>query len=259
MLRGLYQENLARLNKAIDFCAAQAIRLYRITSNLLPFADDPVGQEILPEFSALLGLAGRRATALGLRLVFHPDQYVVLNSASPDVVANSIKFLDMHARLMDLLEQPRSPWALIEIHGGRAGHGDQLIETIRQLPEAIRLRLGLENDEYAHSAAEILEICCAADVPMVFDAHHHICHERLDSYNHPSVAKMVAAARTTWPVPEWQVVHISNGRKAFADRQHSDLITVMPDAYRQVSWIEVEAKQKEAAIEKLRTEWRSDL
>jgi UV DNA damage repair endonuclease len=27
------------------------------------------------------------------------------------------------------------------------------------LPHAIRLRLALENDEYAYSAAEILEIC----------------------------------------------------------------------------------------------------
>jgi len=30
---------------------------------------------------------------------------------------------------------------------------------------------------------------------MVFDAHHHICHEGLTSYEHPSVAEMFYAAR----------------------------------------------------------------
>ena len=90
---------------------------------------------------------------------------------------------------------------------------------------------------------------------MVFDAHHHVIHEGLDSYDDPSVAEMVAAARTTWPDPEWQLVHISNGRTAFNDRNHSDLITVMPSSYRNAPWIEVEAKLKEEAIAKLRQEW----
>jgi UV DNA damage endonuclease len=90
---------------------------------------------------------------------------------------------------------------------------------------------------------------------MVFDAHHHVVHEGLDTYDHPSVAEMVEAARATWPVPEWQLVHISNGRTRFGDRHHSDLVEAMPEAYRSVPWIEVEAKHKELAIEKLSAEW----
>jgi UV DNA damage endonuclease len=90
---------------------------------------------------------------------------------------------------------------------------------------------------------------------MVFDAHHHIVHERLDSYDHPSIAEMIAAARETWARPEWQLVHISNGREHFRDRHHSDLIDAMPAAYRNVPFIEVEAKHKEFAIEKLRAQW----
>jgi UV DNA damage endonuclease len=66
---------------------------------------------------------------------------------------------------------------------------------------------------------------------------------------------MLAAARTSWSVPELQLVHISNGKEFFADPRHSDLITEMPDCYYQAPWIEVEAKSKELAIEKLRTEW----
>ncbi len=251
----LYQQNIAILNQALSFCAAHEIRLYRITSDLFPFADTPLGQAVLTDFHALIGDTGERATALGIRLVIHPDQFVVLSSDSPTVVENSIKILQMHANTMDLLHQPRSVWTPLEIHGGKGDRSEQLIAVTEHLPVAIRSRLAFENDEYSYSAAEILAVCQATGVPMVFDAHHHIIHEKLTSYDHPSVAEMVAAARETWPEPAWQLVHLSNGRTAFADRGHHDLITDVPPAYRNLPWIEVEAKQKEVAIEKLRAEW----
>jgi len=207
------------------------------------------------EFSEALKQTGDRAQALGIRVVIHPDQFVVLSSDRPDVIENSIKILQTQAQIFDLLGLPRSPWAMMEIHGGKGDRAERLVQVIRNLPDAIRCRLALENDEYAYSAEEILAVCQAAKVPMVFDAHHHVIHEKLDTYEHPSVAEMVLAARSTWPVPEWQLVHISNGCDAFADPHHSDFITVMPSAYRDVPWIEIEAKLKEQAIAKLREEW----
>lgn len=258
MLRELYADNLARLNLALDFCSGRGLQLYRMTSGLFPFADDAVGEDVLEELREQVAKTGRRAIGLGLRLVLHPDQFVVLNSDSPQVIANSIKILETHARVMDMLEQPRSSWALIEIHGGKGGRAERLVETTRNLPEAVRSRIAFENDEYTYSAAEILEVCRASGVPMVFDAHHHLVHEKLESYDDESVRRMLKAARETWPVPEWQLVHISNGRESFNDRNHSDLITTMPAAFRNAPWIEVEAKQKELAIEKLQAGWLSD-
>ena len=255
MLRDLYAANLARLNRALDFCAARGLRLYRMTSNLFPFADDEAGFDLLEGFADELKKAGARAAELGIRLVLHPDQFVVLSSDSAATVANSIKILASHARVMDLLGQPRSPWALIEIHGGKRGRADRLVEQVKLLPEAVRTRIAFENDEYIYSAAEILEVCRMACVPMVFDAHHHVVREGLDSYDHPSVAEMVEAARATWPDPDWQLAHISNGRASFRDRHHSDLVERMPAAYRRVPWIEVEAKHKELAIERLTARW----
>jgi UV DNA damage endonuclease len=253
-LRQLYADNLSRLDAAIDYCCAHDIRLYRLTSALFPFADDPLGEHILDEFSEVIAATGQRALDARIRLVLHPDQFVVLSSDSPQVVENSIMILATHARIMDMLKQPRSCWAVIEIHGGKSERSEQLVKMISQLPEAIRSRLALENDEYSYSAAEILEVCRAARVPMIFDAHHHVVHEKLSSYEDPSIAKMLRAARTTWPVPEWQLVHISNGREFFNDRHHSDLIDVMPSSYRKAPWIEVEAKLKELAIEKLKND-----
>ena len=255
ILRELYIDNLARLDGALDFCRGRGLRLYRMTSGLFPFADDVAGAPVLEELAEEVARTGRRATELGIRLVLHPDQFVVLSSDSPQTVANSVKILETHARVMDMLGRPRSPWALIEIHGGKGGRSERLVENIAKLPDAVRSRIALENDEYIYSAAEILDVCRRARVPMVFDAHHHVVHEKLDSYDHESVAEMVEAARTTWAVPEWQLVHISNGRESFCDRHHSDLISTMPAAYRRVPWIEVEAKHKELAVEKLQAEW----
>jgi UV DNA damage endonuclease len=146
------------------------------------------------------------------------------------------------------LKQPRSPWALLEIHGGKAKRADALVAAISRLPDAIRCRLGLENDEYSYGAEEIHAVCLRAGVPMVFDAHHHIVHDKLDSYEHPSVGDMLLKARATWPDPAQQLVHISNGREGFNDRQHADLIATMPSSYAQAPWIEIEAKSKEEAI-----------
>lgn len=258
-LRTLYAENLRRLEAAVLFCASQNIRLYRLSSGLFPFADEPIGISILLEFTAQMQAIGSQACALGIRLVLHPDQFVVLSSDRPEVIENSIKILKTHAQVFDLLGLPRSPWSLMNIHGGKSDRPERLIQVIQSLPDEIRLRLTLENDEYAYSSQEILDVCRAAKIPMVFDAHHHLIHEKLDSYDHPSVASMVIESRSTWEKPEWQLVHISNGSEFLADPRHSDYITVMPDSYRNIPWIEIEAKQKELAIAILQENWLTQL
>jgi len=252
ILEDIYRDNLQTFDAAMRYCVANGLRLYRLPSSIFPFADTPEGLDLLRTLAPALARSGKRALEAGIRLVMHPDQFVVLSSDSPDVVKNSIVILQMHADIMDLLEQPRSPWALLEIHGGKANRADALVASIAALPDAIRCRLGLENDEYAYSAEEIHAVCMMSGVPMVFDAHHHIVHEKLDSYDHPSVAAMLDKARATWAVPEHQLVHISNGRAGFNDRQHSDLIETMPSSYLAAPYIEIEAKLKEEAIRGLR-------
>lgn len=256
-LRELYQHNLRCLDGALSFCQKQNIRLYRMSSALFPLSDmeDEIGANILEQMSADLGKIGQRAQSLAIRMVLHPDQFVVLSSDSSEVVQNSIKILARHARTLDLLGLPQSNWALMNIHGGKSQRAEKLVEVISELPPGIKNRLTLENDEYAYNAKDILAVCQQAGIAMVFDAHHHICYENLDTYNHPSVESILLAARETWSNPDWQLVHISNGHSGFNDRKHSDLITAMPDVYYQVPWIEVEAKHKEKAITHLQDWW----
>jgi UV DNA damage endonuclease len=255
-LAELYAENTRRLEGAIDYCAERRIEMYRMTSGLFPFADSEHGEGLVEPLAPELARIGAKARALGIRLVLHPDQFVVLSSDSPAVVANSVAILEQHARVMEMLGLPRSPWASINIHGGKGGRADELVARIADLPDEIRLRLTFENDERAYGAAEILDVCQRAKVAMVFDAHHHTCHEKLASYDDPSIAEFVAASRETWPDPSWQQTHISNGIDGPTDNRHSDFIDAMPASYAEVPWIEVEAKAKELAIERLRSTWR---
>ena len=254
-LNKVYTANTERLAKAIAFCKQQNIRLYRLSSALFPFADEPLGAELLSQFAPRLQEIGREAKNCQIRLVLHPNQFVVLNSDRQEVIENSIKILKTHAHLLDLLELPHSPWALMNIHGGKGDRAGRLMDNIRQLPENVYSRLTIENDEHTYGSEAIAQICLDTKIPMVFDAHHHLIREHLTSYNDPNVGEMFELARTTWQQPQWQLVHISNGKQHFHDTKHSDFIVNMPDCFREACWIEVEAKQKEQAIAQLRQEW----
>lgn len=254
-LRELYTDNIRRLSRGLDFCLQHGIRLYRLSSGLFPQAEGMPGIEVLVEMTDLLAGVGDRASAAGIRLVMHPDQFVVLSSDDPGVIENSIVTLRHHARVLDFLRQPRTPWAAIQLHGGKGGRSERLARVIGGLPEEIRSRLCLENDESAYGAAEILQVARTSGIPMVFDAHHHLVREKLQSYDDPGIARYTSEARTTWPEPSWQLVHISNGRDRLHDARHADFVDLMPESFRQVPWIEVEAKQKDLALARLREIW----
>jgi UV DNA damage endonuclease len=248
----LYADNLRRLAAAVDFCRRNSIRLYRMPSSLFPMSDESLGRRVLTKMSPRLLEVGQAAMAAGMRIVNHPEQFVVLSSDRPEVVKTSLAILCKEALVMDLLGLPQTPFASLIIHGGKGGRGGALVRQIGKLPPGIRNRLCLENDEYSYSAAEILDVCKNAGVPMVFDNLHHVIREKIDSYEDPSLRRFTTLARATWPDPDWQLVHLSNGRTSFRDRNHSDLIVEVPSAFRQVRWIEIEAKGKEQAIADLR-------
>lgn len=201
MLCMLYEENIRRLRRAINFCKNEGIALTAFLPRFFSCSDEEVGRDTLSRFACDLARLGEEAVRRGVRLVMHPDQLVVLNSESHSAMLNSIKILNMHAATMDLLQQPRLSWALIEIHGGRSNRAAELIKCIRRLPEAVRSRLGLENDAYAYGAKEIHSICMETGIPMVFDAHRHVVKEKLASYEDPSIGEMLLKARETWSEP----------------------------------------------------------
>ncbi|EYB67981.1 UV damage endonuclease [Deinococcus phoenicis] len=250
-LLDLYADNIARVGGAAAFCAARGIRLYRLSSSLFPMFDlegDDTGRAVLDSLAPQMWAAGQAFRDAGIRVLMHPEQFIVLNSERPEVRRSSVRALGAHADTLDRFGFERTPWNLLLLHGGKGGRAAELAALIPDLPDAARQRLGLENDERAYGPADLLPVCEATGTPLVFDAHHHVVREKLADQEDPSVREWVLAARRTWQPPEWQVVHLSNGLEGPQDRRHSQLITQLPGAYADVPWIEVEAKGKEEAV-----------
>jgi UV DNA damage endonuclease len=260
-LRELYLSNIEKFLEALSYCAWQGIRLYRVSSQLFPLSDweDGVGAAVLEGLAGELARIGVLATARGVRVVVHPEQFVVLSSDSQAVADSAMRVLQGHARQMDLMGLPRSQWSMVLVHGGKSGRGEALAARIGTLPENIRSRLALENDEYAYSAQDILEVCQKTGVAFVFDAHHHAVHAKLEGYEDASIAHFTREAASTWTDPAWQIVHLSNGKSGFLDRKHSDLIDAFPSAFLDVPFVEIEAKGKEVAIADLLPRLQADV
>ncbi len=256
LLSDIYLNNISVFRNALTFCDERNIRLYRMPSSIFPFADTPEGLAVLQKYTSELAEIGKIAGEFQIRIVAHPDQFVVLSSDSQSVIENSVSVLQMHADIFDMIGLPRSPFSCIIIHGGKRGNDHILKQTIEGLSDGIRSRLALENDEISYSSDQIFTMCMQTGLKMIFDAHHQLIKEGCQSYSDPKIRKGMEAARQTWhPNEEWQLVHISNGTNGSHDRRHSDFIDEMPDCFADVGWIEVEARAKEAAIERIREFW----
>lgn len=255
-LAAIAVENAAALVDVLRYCRELAIGAFRIPSGLFPLATHPVsgyGLEALAnadDVRAHLIAARDCAAAAGIRLSFHPDQFIVLNSVHETVVASSVAELEWQAELAEVVGAD-----VICLHGGSTfGGADEaigrLLAGIDRLTPRTRTRLALENDDRCFSAIELLPACLAADVPLVLDAHHH---RVLDGGL--SIDDATDWALATWGEREPHF-HVSSPRAGWGSedpRPHADYIE--PDdvpAY----WIalgdrltvDVEAKAKERAI-----------
>lgn len=267
MLRLAKRERLARLAElcrsntdallaALQFCVQHGIGAFRINSQILPvkthpeagydMSDLPEGAEIILRFEE----CGRFARANNLRLSFHPDQFVVLNSPNPQTLANSLAELNYQAEVAEWVGADT-----LNIHGGGA-YGDktsalrELRKNIERLPHPVRARLTLENDDKVYTPADLLPVCADTGVPLVYDVHHHRCLP--DGW---SVVETTARARKTWKTEP--LFHISSPLEGWdgpKPERHHDYINVADFPKEWLGWpltVEVEAKAKELAIDQL--------
>lgn len=173
--------NALSLLQAIEYCGKNNIGCFRINSQILPLKTHPDLKYIvhsLPdakEIKNTFSLCKKRAQVLGVRLTFHPDQFILLSSPSPLITSKSIEELDYQAEV--------SEWVgadVINIHaGGVYGDKESALERVaralNKLNKRIRSRLTLENDDRSYTPRDLLAFCKKQEVPFVYDAHHHRC------------------------------------------------------------------------------------
>ncbi len=188
--------NIDCLERVLRWNVEHGIGFFRLTSDLVPFASHPVCRaDWAGHFHRRFRAIGRFIRQHGLRISMHPDQFVLLNAPNKKIVQSSIRELEYHCRILDLMALPAT--AKVQIHIGGA-YGDKaasmarFVERYRKLSPTVRRRLVIENDDRCYTVADCLEVSRTTKVPVLFDVLHH----KLNSSGESLRTALAACART---------------------------------------------------------------
>jgi len=255
--------NLDDLLKMIEWNEKNGIRVFRLSSELFQHKNNPRVPDYDYDFALEhLTKIGELARKYNHRLTFHPGQFNVLASPHQRAYEQTLKDLDYHATVFDLMKMGKD--SVMVIHGGgvykdKEGTLQRWCENYRKLSEKIKDRLVLENCEKSYSIIDCLRIHDMTGVPIVFDTHHFECYKLL----HPTEEFMdareyIPMILETWKKkgikPKFHVSEQGSGKIG----HHSDYIDILPDYLLEIPVkydvkidIMIEAKMKELSIQKL--------
>jgi UV DNA damage endonuclease len=257
-LRRITAENLATTLRVLRYNAAHGIYVYRFTSKTVPLATHPMakGFQYAEEFGDEFRQIGDYIRSHSMRFSAHPDHFTVLNSPQSEVLAAALVDLDYHARLFEAMGLSIKPSLVLHV-GGLYNHKalslERFVDRYRQLPERLRARIMLENDDKIYTAADVLSLCERLGCSMVLDIHHHRCNN-----NGEKLAELWPRIVATWNdlTPK---IHVSSPKSEKDCRSHADFVAaadVLP--FLEIAAvlgrdldIMVEAKQKDEAMFRL--------
>jgi UV DNA damage endonuclease len=266
--RGLpYASELALANsrdllKILQWNEQHNIRFFRVSSDIFPWASEYELTQ-LPDFEAIcdaLQDAGDFIKDHGHRITSHPGPFNKLTSPRESVVVNTIRDLTVHGQLFDMLGLSRTPYNKLNIHVGAHYNDRQMAlanfcRNFERLPESVRSRLTVENDDKAslYSTKELYdEVYERIGIPIVHDVHHHkFCTGGIDDEE-----AMLTAAMTWGDVRP--VIHYSQSRAIehndpkIRGNAHSDSYWEPVDTYGLDIDVMLECKHKEVGLFKMR-------
>ena len=156
----------------------EPLRMLRITSDMFSFythedyTDFWQSQNTQDSLSRWLAPLGETARQNNVRLSFHPDQFVVLASDSPEVVNKSIEEFEYHADMARMMGYGKTFQDMkINVHiSGRLGH-EGVRQAYTRLSHEARNCITIENEEISHGLDDCLNLSDL--LPIVLDIHHH--------------------------------------------------------------------------------------
>lgn len=227
-LNALISHNLSSLEHMIDYNIRNGIRLFRISSDLIPFGSSaaaPLDWE--SAFSERLGGIRDKIALFGLRVSMHPGQYTVLNSPDASVVRRAVDDLTYHARVLDALAPDARHKIVLHI-GGMYQDADSALNRFaleyRNLSETVRRRLVLENDGKIYTISDVLSLSAKLGAPAVYDNLHNTLKPADPTRNDAFWIEQCAA---TWQKQDGvQKVHYSQQHPGKMSGAHSDTIGI---------------------------------
>lgn len=249
-------QNVQDLLKVVDWNVAHGFRLFRVSSDLFPWASE-YRIASLPDYTeirATLEEIGSRP----IRLTVHPGPFNHL-AGQGRVLENTITDLEYHSEVFDLMGLKPSHWNKINIHlggtyGDKPGTIDRFCQNFTLLSENLRARLTVENDDRPslYSVRDLVSVHERIGTPIVFDYFHHSLHP--DGLTEQEAFEM---AYDTWDVRP--VFHYSDSRREYEDPKarveaHADWLYTVANTYGREVDLVYESKMKELAIMRLRGE-----
>jgi UV DNA damage endonuclease len=162
----------------------------------------------------------------------------------------------MHSDIIDLMGLSNTPFNKINIHmgaayGNKAESAKTFIVNFKKLPDSIKSRLTIENDDKGtmYSTKDLYEmIYQELGIPIVFDYHHHkFC------TGGQTEQEALNLAVSTWnsikPIVHYSESKALNENLKVKPQAHSDYIFNKIDTYGLDLDIMVEAKQKELTVQ----------
>jgi UV DNA damage endonuclease len=243
-------QNVLGLQQILDWNVQHGIKVFRITSELFPWASE-YSLESLPDFReirSVLEAAGRYP----VRVSFHPGPFNKL-AGSGYALQNTVKDLEIHSLIFDLMGLPASHWHKINIHvGGAYGNKEETLkrfaQNFRLLSGNLQKRLTVENDDKPglYTVAGLKVLHQATGIPIVFDYFHHKLHPGLQTEE-----EAFYTAFDTWDIKP--VFHYSSSKKENEDsaakkEAHSGWVHEEINTYGKEVDIILETKMKEQSV-----------
>ena len=253
-LKETIQGNLNCLQKILEYNRDHKFLFFRITSDLIPFASHPIMNfDWQTHFKSEFREIGSFIKRYDMRITMHPGQYTVLNSTNNSVFQNSIKDLEYHVQVLDLMELDKT--AKVQIHvGGVYGDKDtslqRFISRYANLQSNIRNRLMIENDDKSYNLKDCIKIHEKTQIPVVFDVYHHECLN-----NGESVNEAFEIFTKTWskmdglPVVHYSSEHSIKGKPGHAEHinhEHFKIFLKKTKKYNFDLMLEIKDKEKSA-------------
>jgi UV DNA damage endonuclease len=146
-------------------------------------------------------------------------------------------------------------------------------KSFNALPDEIKRRVVLENDEFSYSIDDVLMLSSMVEknsgsattgynIPVVFDIFHYACYQdTAEKQNIPaqsSIENALKAVALSWRNDRIPKMHVSQQRPNASKGAHSDYITELPDyilnypkKFKRSLDVMIEAKCKEKAVMEL--------
>ncbi len=224
----IIEHNLNSLEKIIDYNIRNDIRLFRISSGLIPFGSSPVNKlKWWDIFSRRFQQISEKIRQNKIRVSMHPGQYTVLNSPDEDIVIRSIADLNYHTRVLQCLDVGTEHKVVLHIGGvynDKKQAVKRFIANYRRLDKGVKDRLVIENDDKSYNICDVLEIAEVLGTPVIYDNLHNYLNpcdrQKGDTY-------WINQCQKTWKAEDGiQKIHYSQQDSRKKAGSHSDSIRI---------------------------------